>query len=66
MFPDADIDLAVNWAIVAIFTASGQICTAGSRLLLDRKIRDQFMDKLVDPAARLRVGPGLENPDLVL
>ena len=64
VFPDADIDMAVMWAMFAIFTASGQICTAGSRLLLDRQVHDEFLEKLVVRTKQLRVGPGLENPDL--
>jgi len=52
------------WALIAIFTASGQICTAGSRLLLDNRVYEEFMDKLLERTRGLRVGPGLENPDL--
>jgi aldehyde dehydrogenase (NAD+) len=64
VFSDANIDLAVMWAMFAIFTASGQICTAGSRLILDRRVHSEFMEKLVGRTKQLRVGPGLENPDL--
>lgn len=64
VFPDADIDKAVMWAMFAIFTASGQICTAGSRLLLDNRVHDEFLEKLVARTKQLRVGPGLENLDL--
>jgi aldehyde dehydrogenase (NAD+) len=64
VFSDANIDLAAMWAMIAIFTASGQICTAGSRLLLDNRVYEEFMDKLLERTRGLRVGPGLENPDL--
>lgn len=64
VFPDADIDVAVMWAMIAIFAASGQVCVAGSRLLLHRQIHDEFLEKLVERTRRLRVGPGLENPDM--
>jgi aldehyde dehydrogenase (NAD+) len=64
VFVDANIDMAVMWSMIAIFTASGQICTAGSRLLLDRRVHDEFVDKLVEGTGRLRVGPALESPDL--
>jgi acyl-CoA reductase-like NAD-dependent aldehyde dehydrogenase len=64
IFDDADLDMAVMWAVIAIFTASGQICTAGSRLLLDKKVQDEFLDKLVARTRQLKVGPGLESLDL--
>jgi acyl-CoA reductase-like NAD-dependent aldehyde dehydrogenase len=64
VFADTDVDLAVMWAMIGIFTASGQICTAGSRLLLDRRIHDPFMEKLIERTSRLRIGPGTDNPDL--
>jgi len=64
IFPDADLDAAVMWAMFAIFTASGQICTAGSRLLLQHGVHDEFLEKLVERTKHLRVGSGLENLDL--
>jgi acyl-CoA reductase-like NAD-dependent aldehyde dehydrogenase len=64
VFADADIDTAVMWAKYAIFTASGQVCVAGSRLVLNQKVHDEFMEKIVAATRELRVGPGLENPDL--
>ncbi|HEY6331630.1 MAG TPA: aldehyde dehydrogenase family protein, partial [Blastocatellia bacterium] len=64
VFADANIEKAAMWAMFAIFTASGQVCTAGSRLLLQSRIYEEFMEKLVDRTRKLRVGPGLDNPDL--
>jgi acyl-CoA reductase-like NAD-dependent aldehyde dehydrogenase len=64
VFPDANMDPAVMWAMVAIFAASGQVCVAGSRLLLHRRVHDEFLEKLVERTKQLRVGPGLENPDM--
>jgi acyl-CoA reductase-like NAD-dependent aldehyde dehydrogenase len=64
IFPDADMDSAVMWAMIAIFAGSGQICVAGSRLLLHRRIHDEFLEKLVQRTKQLRVGPPLENPDM--
>ena len=64
VFADADIDLSVMWAMLAIFTASGQICTAGSRLLLANGVHDEFVEKLVERTKQLRIGPALENLDL--
>jgi acyl-CoA reductase-like NAD-dependent aldehyde dehydrogenase len=64
VFPDANIDPAVMWAMIAIFAASGQVCVAGSRLLLHSRVHDEFLEKLIERTKQLRVGPGLENPDM--
>ena len=56
VFEDADIEAAVVGAIAGIFAASGQSCIAGSRLLLQRSIHDQFVDTLVKLAAQARIG----------
>ena len=48
---DADVDAAVKGSTVAIFYNTGQACTAGSRLLVHEKIRDEFVDKLLKRAA---------------
>ncbi len=47
VFDDADLEQAVFGAISGIFAATGQTCIAGSRLLLQRSIHDQFVEKLV-------------------
>ncbi len=64
VFADANIDVATMWAIYAIFTASGQVCVAGSRLVLHRQVHDQVLEKLIGATKKLRVGPGIDNPDL--
>jgi aldehyde dehydrogenase (NAD+) len=61
---DADIELALEGTIQAIFTNAGQVCCAGSRLLLEDTIYQEFLDRLVDRARQLRLGPGLEDPDM--
>jgi aldehyde dehydrogenase (NAD+) len=48
VFDDADLDAAVPGAISGIFAASGQTCIAGSRLLLQDSIYDEFVDRLTD------------------
>jgi aldehyde dehydrogenase (NAD+)/phenylacetaldehyde dehydrogenase len=48
---DADIDAAIRGATIGIFYGKGEVCAAGSRLLVDRTIREEFIDKL---AARTR------------
>lgn len=58
VFEDADIDIAVDWALFAIFANQGQVCSAGARLLLQESICDEFLKKLVKRAKKIKVGPG--------
>ena len=61
VFADADIDAAVKGAIMGIFFNQGQVCCAGSRLFLDKKIHDEFLTKLTERASSLRQGHGLDE-----
>lgn len=56
VFADADLDAAVNGAISGIFAATGQTCIAGSRLLVQRAVHDQVVDRLVALAGTARMG----------
>jgi (Z)-2-((N-methylformamido)methylene)-5-hydroxybutyrolactone dehydrogenase len=56
VFDDCIIDDAVSGAISGIFAATGQTCIAGSRLLLQESIHDQFVEKLVTMAKTARLG----------
>lgn len=56
VFDDADLDNAVQWSIKAIYTNTGQVCLAGSRLYVHRKIYDVFLDRFVAAARSLTVG----------
>jgi aldehyde dehydrogenase (NAD+) len=51
VLPDADIEAAIRGATIGIFYGKGEVCAAGSRLLVDRSIKDEFVDKL---AARVK------------
>ena len=53
---DADIDQAIKGAISGIFGASGQTCMAGSRLLLQDSIHDEFVKKLVEIVSKANIG----------
>jgi aldehyde dehydrogenase (NAD+) len=64
IFADADLETAVVEASKGIFANCGQICSAGSRLVIDGRIKDAFLEKLVQRARQIRVGPGLESPDM--
>ncbi len=57
---DADLDYAVDGALWGIFFHQGQICSAGTRLFLQRSIYDEFFAALVKRAEALRVGPALD------
>jgi acyl-CoA reductase-like NAD-dependent aldehyde dehydrogenase len=61
---DADMDLALAGTIQASFTNAGQVCCAGSRLLLEDTIYEEFLERLIERARQLRLGPGLEDPDM--
>ncbi|MCQ0091602.1 aldehyde dehydrogenase family protein [Roseovarius sp. M141] len=56
VFADADIDRAVIGAQAAIFASCGQSCVAGSRLLVQRSIHDEVVEKLTTASARIPVG----------
>ena len=59
VFADSDIDSAVAGAMTGIFLNQGEICCAGSRLFLEKSIHEEFVDKLSNKAANIRVG----NPE---
>jgi acyl-CoA reductase-like NAD-dependent aldehyde dehydrogenase len=61
---DADIAKAVKGSVFAIFFNAGQVCTAGSRLLLPERIHDRFMEHLTRETEKLRIGDGLADPDM--
>jgi aldehyde dehydrogenase (NAD+) len=56
VFEDADMDAALDGAIMAIFANSGQICVAGSRLLVQDSIHDEFVDRLAEKAKGITIG----------
>lgn len=60
VFADADLDSAANAQVAGIFAASGQSCVAGSRLLVERSIKDRFLTLLKAKAEAVRIGPPLE------
>ncbi|MEP1538820.1 MAG: aldehyde dehydrogenase family protein [Paracoccaceae bacterium] len=58
---DADLDLAVSLALGGAFGGSGQKCTASSRLVVHQSVHDQFVEKLVAGAQKMKVGHALED-----
>ncbi|MFC7133245.1 MULTISPECIES: aldehyde dehydrogenase family protein [Salinibaculum] len=64
VFPDADLDNAVENAVKGFTAVTGQVCSAGSRLLLHEDIHDEFLDRLVDEVDSLTVDSGIDDPDV--
>ncbi len=60
VFADADFDVALEYAMFAIFAGQGEVCSAGSRLVLEKKIADRFLARLAEASAKIVVGDGLE------
>lgn len=63
-FEDADPETVADGALWAIFSNSGQICSAGSRLLIHNALRDAVLPRLVEKARALKLGHGLRDPDM--
>jgi betaine-aldehyde dehydrogenase len=61
VFADADFEAAIDGALIGIFAGSGEVCSAGSRLLVQRPIYDRFVGELVSRALAIKVGPGLDE-----
>ena len=64
VFDDADLDAAVQGALVSKYRNSGQTCVCSNRLLVHNSIADAFTKKLVDAVSRFRLGNGLDDVDL--
>ncbi|MDE5444232.1 succinate-semialdehyde dehydrogenase [Bradyrhizobium sp. CSA207] len=60
VFDDADLDLAVEGAIMSKFRNGGQTCVCANRILVQAGVYDAFANKLVVRVERMKVGPGLE------
>ncbi len=56
VFADADLDAAMDMALTAVFLHSGQVCSAGARLLVQDSLHDRFVDELVRRAQLIRLG----------
>jgi len=69
VFADADLPAAIDNALTAIFLDSGQVCSAGARLLVEESVHDQVVDALVARAEQIRLGgpfdPEAESGPLV-
>jgi phenylacetaldehyde dehydrogenase len=61
VFADADLEAAAVAAAAAIFFYTGQVCSAGSRLMVEKEVLDDVMGIVVNEAGKLQMGPGLAD-----
>jgi betaine-aldehyde dehydrogenase len=61
VFADADLEQAVNGAMMGIFFNQGQVCCAGSRLFVAEEIKDEFLDRLKEKAQKIKVGDPMDK-----
>lgn len=64
IFADADMDGAVEWAMIGIFFNQGEVCSAGSRIIIEESIKDEFVEKLAKKANAMTIGNPVNNPDI--
>ncbi len=60
VLPDADIDAAIRGATIGIFYGKGEVCAAGSRLLVDKSIKNEFVDKLASRVKKMVPGDPMD------
>lgn len=64
IFEDTDIEAAVEWAMIGIFFNQGEVCSATSRIIVQRSIHDKFVKRLAEKANAITIGNPLDNPDM--
>lgn len=64
IFADADLDGAVEWAMIGIFLNQGEVCAAGSRIIIEKSIKDRFLEKLIKKTKAMTIGDPMKNPDI--
>jgi len=60
VFPDADLDVAAATSMAAVWGASGQVCTCGTRTLVHESIYDEWVNRIVDGTKGMKIGPGID------
>ncbi len=65
IFSDADFQEAIDGTCAGIFANAGEICSAGSRVLVEKSVYDRAVSSMIDNAARIKVGSGLD-PDTTM
>ncbi|MZR13434.1 aldehyde dehydrogenase family protein [Maritimibacter sp. DP07] len=61
---DADVDLAVEQAVICKFRNAGQACVAANRIIVDKKVEGEFTEKFLAAVRELKVGDGMTNVDV--
>ena len=61
VFPDADMRRASKGSMLGVFLNSGQVCTAGTRIIVEKSVHDEFVGSLVDATSKMKVGPALDE-----
>jgi betaine-aldehyde dehydrogenase len=64
IFADADLEGAVEWAMIGVFFNQGEVCSAGSRLLVEEGLKDRFVARLAERANAMTIGDGMADPDM--
>lgn len=64
VFNDCDAESALEGVLGAIYENAGQVCSAGSRLVIERGLHDEFVERLTGRAKGLALGHGLRNPKI--
>ena len=59
-FADADFESAVDGALFGVFVNQGEVCSAGSRVLIERPIYKKMLDAMVEKAKRIKLGSGMD------
>jgi acyl-CoA reductase-like NAD-dependent aldehyde dehydrogenase len=60
VFPDADLDAAAAAAMMGVWMASGQVCTAGTRVLIHDDIHDELVARIISESRDMRIGSGFD------
>lgn len=60
-FADADFEAAVDGALFGVFINQGEVCSAGSRILVQRPIYNEFLERMVEKTKTIRLGPGINR-----
>ncbi len=60
-FADADFEAAIDGALFGVFINQGEVCSAGSRILVEKKIYSKFVEAMTEKAKKIRLGPPLER-----
>lgn len=64
IFADSDLEGAVEWAMVGIFFNQGEVCSAGSRIIIEESMKDKFVKRLAERANAMTIGNPVNNPDM--